>query len=105
MVTEPAGACGRNRDRTVMAVAMRYEVRVAGQISDWAARLFRPMRVTPVPPETTITGPVADDRELHLLLSLCHELGFRVVAVQEAPASAPTRSTDAAGDGPAIQTP
>lgn len=66
---------------------MRYEVRVAGRVSDGAARLFRPMRVTPVPAETAITGPVADDRELHLLLDLCHELGFRVVAVQEAPAS------------------
>jgi hypothetical protein len=89
----------------VTAVTMRYEVRVAGRISEWAARLFRPMRVAPVPPETAITGPVADDTELHHLLGLCHELGFRVVAVQEAPAPVSTASTDDAGECPATHTP
>ncbi|MDF3048487.1 MAG: hypothetical protein K0R87_125 [Pseudonocardia sp.] len=63
---------------------MRYEVRVAGRMSDRACSAFRDMTVVPVDPETVIYGDVTDDAQLHGLLALCQDLGLRVVAVREA---------------------
>ncbi len=63
---------------------MRYEVRVAGRMSDRACSAFRDMTVVPVQPETVIYGDVTDDDQLYGLLALCQDLGLRVVAVREA---------------------
>ena len=63
---------------------MRYEVRVAGRMSDRACSAFPDMTVVPVHPETIIYGDVTDDAQLHGLLALCQDLGLRVVAVREA---------------------
>jgi hypothetical protein len=63
---------------------MRYEVRVAGRMSERACSAFGDMTVVPVHPETIIYGDVTDDAQLHDLLGLCQSLGFRVVAVREA---------------------
>jgi hypothetical protein len=58
---------------------MRYEVRVAGRMSELARSAFREMAAS-VPPETIIYGEVADDAHLHGLLELCQNLGLQVVA-------------------------
>lgn len=62
---------------------MRYEVRVAGRMSERACCAFVDMTVVPVRPETIIYGEVSDDDRLHRLLGLCQDLGLQVVAVRE----------------------
>jgi hypothetical protein len=62
---------------------MRYEVRVAGRMSERACCAFVDMTVVPVRPETIIYGEVPDDDRLHRLLGLCQDLGLQVVAVRE----------------------
>ena len=61
-----------------------YELRVAGRMSERACAAFADMSVVPVRPETIIYGDLTDDAQLHDLLALCQNLGFRVVAVREA---------------------
>jgi hypothetical protein len=74
---------------------MRYEVRVAGRMSELAGSAFRGMAVASVAPETIIYGEVADDADLHGLLELCQNLGLQVVSVREAlnPAAATSRGS------------
>ena len=67
---------------------MRYEVRVAGRMSELASSAFRGMTVAPVAPETIICGEVADDAHLHGLLERCQNMGLQVVSVREAPSVA-----------------
>jgi hypothetical protein len=67
---------------------MRYELRVAGRMSDLACHAFPGMRVTPVAPQSIIHGPVADDAHLHDLLALCQTMGLRVVSLRETPSGA-----------------
>lgn len=63
----------------------RYELRVAGHLSDRARGAFAGMQVVPVEAETLIYGDVADDAALHGLLALCRTLGLEVVALHELP--------------------
>lgn len=67
---------------------MRYELRVAGRMSDLACHAFPGMRVTPVAPQSIIHGPVADDAHLHDLLALCQTMGLRVISLRETPSNA-----------------
>ena len=62
---------------------MRYELRVAGRMSDLACHAFPGMRVTPVAAQSIIHGPVADDGHLHDLLTLCQSMGLRVISLRE----------------------
>jgi hypothetical protein len=61
----------------------RYEVRVAGRLSDRARNAFVGMDVDAVPAETVIAGTVDDDEGLHSLLALIQSLGLHVVAVEQ----------------------
>ena len=72
---------------------MWYELRVAGRMSERVCSAFADMTVVPVAPETIIYGRVADDAQLHGLLTLCQELGLQVLAVQEAPTGAVATSS------------
>lgn len=63
----------------------RYELRVAGRLSDRARSAFGDMQVVPVEAETLIYGDVADDSALHGLLALCRALGLEVVSMHELP--------------------
>jgi hypothetical protein len=76
---------------------MRYEVRVAGRMSELARSAFRGMAAASVPPETIIYGEVADDAHLHGLLELCQNLGLQVVSVREAPNPAAATSGGSLG--------
>ena len=69
-------ACRAVEDGGAVTV-MRYEVRVAGRMSELARSAFRGMAVAPVAPETIICGEVADDAHLHGLLERCRNLGCR----------------------------
>jgi hypothetical protein len=62
---------------------MRYELRVAGRMSDLACHAFPDMRVTPVAAQSIIHGAVADDAHLHDLLALCQSMGLRVISLRE----------------------
>ncbi|HTF48044.1 MAG TPA: hypothetical protein VK735_11380 [Pseudonocardia sp.] len=78
---------------------MRYELRVAGRMSELACHGFPGMQVIPVPAQSIIYGQVADDAHLHDLLALCQSMGLRVISVQETPSSAVTT------DGGSVSTP
>jgi hypothetical protein len=67
---------------------MRYELRVAGRMSERACFAFPGMQVIPVPAQSIIYGPVADDAHLHDLLALCQAMGLRVISLRETPSNA-----------------
>ena len=58
----------------------RYELRVAGLLSDRARCAFPRMTVDTAPVETVISGEAVDDSGLHGLLALCRSLGLEVTS-------------------------
>lgn len=66
----------------------RYEFRVNGSLSPSARDAvgnLRELVVQPVGPETLIHGVVADQGQLHGMLSFLENLGLHVVAVRRLP--------------------
>ena len=61
----------------------RYEVRVAGRLSQRARDAFTDMDVAEVTAETVISGLVHHDEQLHELLAMVQSLGLHVVSVQQ----------------------
>jgi hypothetical protein len=61
----------------------RYEVRVAGRLSQRARDAFTDMDVAEVTAETVISGLVHYDEQLHELLAMVQSLGLHVVSVQQ----------------------
>ena len=61
----------------------RYEVRVAGRLSQRARDAFTDMDVAEVTAETVISGVVHRDEQLHELLAMVQSLGLHVVSVQQ----------------------
>jgi hypothetical protein len=76
------GRSGRHQGRRIMP-SRRYEVRVAGRLSDRARNAFIGMDVNAVPAETVIADTVEDDDGLHRLLALIQSLGLHVLAVDQ----------------------
>jgi hypothetical protein len=68
--------------------AVRYELRVAGRMSERACLAFPHMRVIPVAPQSIIYGQFADDAQLYDLVALCQVMGLHVLSVHETPSSA-----------------
>ena len=58
----------------------RYELRVAGRLSDRARGAFPQMDVDIAPTETVISGEAVDESGLHGLLALCRSLGLEVTS-------------------------
>jgi hypothetical protein len=58
----------------------RYELRVAGRLSDRARGAFPTMAVDLAPTETVISGEALDESDLHGLLALCRSLGLQVLS-------------------------
>ncbi len=58
----------------------RYELRVAGRLSDRARSAFPAMAVDVAPTETVISGEAVDESGLHGLLALCRSLGLEVTS-------------------------
>lgn len=63
----------------------RYELRVAGWLSDRASRAFGAQHVAPVGPQTSICAELADRSELRDLLDMCSGMGLRLVSVRRLP--------------------
>jgi hypothetical protein len=72
----------------------RYELRVAGWLSERARRAFPGMRVVPVRPQTSICVELDDRADLHELLDQCSGMGLQLVSVRRLPGP-PERSEDA----------
>ncbi len=58
----------------------KYELRVAGRLSDRARGAFPQMAVDTAPTETVISGDAVDESGLHGLLALCRSLGLEVTS-------------------------
>ena len=63
--------------------ARRYEVRVAGRLSQRARDALADTEVSEVTAETVITGLVHQDEQLYQLLAVVQSLGLHVVSVQQ----------------------
>jgi len=63
--------------------ARRYEVRVAGRLSQRARDALADTEVSEVTAETVISGVVQRDEQLHDLLAMVQSLGLQVVSVQQ----------------------
>lgn len=72
----------------------RYELRVAGWLSERARRAFPGMRVVPVRPQTSICAQLDDQGGLHELLEQCSGMGLYVVSVRRL-SGPPEHSEDA----------
>ena len=60
----------------------RYELRVAGCLSERARGAFPGMQVATVRPQTSICAEIDDGTELHELLERCSGLGLRLISVR-----------------------
>jgi hypothetical protein len=78
----------------------RYELRVAGWLSERARRAFPGMRVVPVQPQTSICVELDDGTDLHDLLEQCSGMGLQLVSVRQLP-GLPERWED--GDRPDVR--
>jgi hypothetical protein len=61
----------------------RYEVRVAGRLSQRARDALADTDVAEVTAETVISGVVQRDEQLHDFLAVVQSLGLHVVSVQQ----------------------
>ena len=60
----------------------QYEFRVLGRLSEKTRQAFANMEVTEVPAETIISTTLADDGEIHAVLTLIQSLGLNVISVE-----------------------
>lgn len=66
----------------------QYEFRVSGRLSErvqHAVGDFCEARILPAPPETLIYGAVADQAQLHGILTFLESLGLQLVSVNRIP--------------------
>ena len=78
MVGHPPGS----DDSTVTASqGTRYEIVVRGELSDRLRAGFGAVSLVRAGGNTTLVGEVADQAQLHGLLSVIQELGFELVSV------------------------
>ena len=69
---------------------VRYELRVAGWLSERARGAFPGMQVIAVRPQTSICVELDDRTDLRELLEQCSGMGLRLVSVRQLP-SGPER--------------
>ena len=60
----------------------RYELRVAGCLSERARWAFPGMRVATLRPQTYICAEIDDGTDLHELLERCSSMGLRLISVR-----------------------
>jgi hypothetical protein len=62
---------------------MRYEIRIAGTLTQAAAReMFPEMEARVVPAQTVLRGRVTDEAHLYGVLARLHELGLCVAELR-----------------------
>lgn len=64
---------------------MRYEIRVAGQMSETLAKVFPELEHVVMAGQTVLFGPVTDEAHLYGLLARFQSLGLRVVEMRRLP--------------------
>lgn len=64
---------------------MRYEIRVAGTMSEVTLTAFPELDSFVVPHQTVLYGPVIDEAHLYGLLVRFQNLGLRVVEMRQLP--------------------
>ncbi|MFF6877595.1 MULTISPECIES: hypothetical protein [unclassified Streptomyces] len=64
---------------------MRYEIRIAGQMSETLAKVFPELDHVVVSGQTLLYGPVVDEAHLYGLLARFQSLGLRVVEMRQLP--------------------
>lgn len=65
---------------------MRYEIRVAGTMSEMTLNeAFPELRSFVMPHQTVLYGPVTDEAHLYGLLARFQSLGLRVVEMRQLP--------------------
>ena len=60
----------------------QYEFRVLGRLSEKTRQAFADMDVTEIPAETIISTRLADDSDIHRVLTLIQSLGLNVISVE-----------------------
>jgi len=60
----------------------QYEFRVLGRLSEKTRQAFVGMDVTEIPAETIISTSLADDGDIHRVLTLIQSLGLNVISVE-----------------------
>jgi hypothetical protein len=65
----------------------QYEFRVLGRLSEKTRQLLPNTEVTEIPAETIISTTLADDGELHAILTLIQSLGLNVISVERVSSS------------------
>ena len=73
----------------------RYELRVAGWLSERAKCAFPGMRVGPVRTQTSICAELDDETDLHELLERCSGMGLRLISVRRLQVIPPQYEEDA----------
>lgn len=64
---------------------MRYEIRVAGQMSETLTKVFPELEHVVMAGQTVLFGPVTDEAHLYGLLTRFQSLGLRVVEMRRLP--------------------
>ncbi|MET7377383.1 hypothetical protein ABZT08_00895 [Streptomyces sp. NPDC005526] len=64
---------------------MRYEIRVAGHISETLAEAFPELEHVVMSGQTVLFGAVVDDAHLYGLLARCRSLGLRLLEMRRLP--------------------
>jgi hypothetical protein len=64
-----------------MSTMTRYRIVVRGRLSERFAAAFEGLRVEPGPALTELSGPFADQSELHGVLDRLRDLGIELVSV------------------------
>jgi hypothetical protein len=83
-----------------MEIAMagaRYELRVAGCLSERARWAFPGMRVATLRSQTSICAEIDDGTDLHELLELCSGMGLRLISVRRLPSISARHDEDIHG--------
>lgn len=89
-----------NRDLTPPDRPRRYQLRVAGRLSEQWAEWFAGLTITPAEnDQTLLTGWVADQAALHGLLKKLRDLGLPLLSVNPLEPGTPA-DAQAAGDHP-----
>ena len=60
---------------------MRYRVIVRGRLGEHLAGVFDHLEIDPEPGQTSLTGNIADQAQLHGLLDQLRDLGIHLISV------------------------
>ena len=65
-----------------MTGAVRYEIRIRGELSETVLGAFPDLHVEPVHSETVLVGELTDQAALHAVLAQIEALGLELIEVR-----------------------